>query len=86
MRSIATTTIALLPSLALAQPLLQPKPAGPGGSCPLSAHRQAADLCPFQGPLPLSCRRRVMMQPLRRPTFVLVGMGEASCHASDSPL
>jgi hypothetical protein len=27
-------TMALLPSLAVAQPVPQPKPAGPGGSCP----------------------------------------------------
>jgi general secretion pathway protein D len=31
---IATIVTALLPSLALAQPLPQPKPSGPGGSCP----------------------------------------------------
>jgi general secretion pathway protein D len=30
---IATIVIALLPSLALAQPLPEPKPIGPGGSC-----------------------------------------------------
>ena len=32
--TLAAIIIALLPSLALAQPLPQPKPAGPGGSCP----------------------------------------------------
>jgi hypothetical protein len=31
---IATVVTALLPSLMLAQPLPQPKPAEPGGSCP----------------------------------------------------
>jgi hypothetical protein len=37
MRLINVAVIALLPSLALAQPLPQPKPLGPGGSCPHGA-------------------------------------------------
>jgi hypothetical protein len=34
MRTLAAITVVLLPSLVLAQPLSQPKPIGPGGSCP----------------------------------------------------
>jgi hypothetical protein len=39
---LAVIIIAVLPSLALAQPLPQPKPMGPGGSCPFCVPRKGA--------------------------------------------
>ena len=41
--------VALLPSLALAQPLPQPKPPGPGGSLPARLHIVGKLLCAARG-------------------------------------
>jgi hypothetical protein len=49
MRLIAAIVIALLPSLALAQPLPQPKPPGPGGSCPHGYTSSGSFWVPRQG-------------------------------------
>jgi hypothetical protein len=44
-----TIIIALLPSLALAQALPQPKPAGPGGSCPHGYTSSGSFCAPREG-------------------------------------
>ena len=49
MRLINVAVIALLPSLALAQPLPQPKPLGPGGSCPHGYTSSRSFCVPRQG-------------------------------------
>jgi len=47
--AIITLPLALLPSLALAEPLPLPKPAGPGGSCPHGWLASGSFCVPSQG-------------------------------------
>ena len=48
-RLASIITIALLPSLTLAQPLPQPKPTAPGGSCPHGYTSSGSFCVPSQG-------------------------------------